>query len=145
VTLVLAAGNGQAKSPPLAVLDGSEVIDEKEPNNGFREAQDVEFGKVIRGAIQSPGDVDVYRFTGRAGQKVRIEVLAARAGSLLDSTLCLYDAVGHLVSTNDDSDLGSDSRLAVTLDSDGVYYISIADANDTGSLVHGYQLTVKAE
>lgn len=145
VTLVLATANGQAKSPPLAVLDAQNVIDEQEPNNGFREAQGVEFGKIIRGSIQSPGDIDVYRFTGRAGQKVRIAVLAARAGSLLDSTLSLYDGHGRLLSSNDDSQLGSDSLLAVTLPSDGVYYISIADANDTGSAVHGYQLTLKEE
>jgi hypothetical protein len=145
ITLVLATANGQAKSPPLLVLDAQDVIDEQEPNNGFREAQGVEFGKTIRGAIQAPGDVDVYRFTGRAGQKVRIEVLAARAGSLLDSTLSLYDARGRLLASNDDSDLGSDSLLVATLPADGVYSASITDANDTGSALHGYQLTLKTQ
>jgi hypothetical protein len=142
VTLVLATPNGQVKSPPIALLDAENAIDEQEPNNGFREAQPIEAGKVIRGSIQASGDVDVYRFTGRAGQKVRIEVLAARAGSLLDSTLSLYDAHGRLLSSNDDSDLGSDSLLAVILSSDGACYISITDANDTGSAVHGYQITL---
>ena len=145
VTLVLATATGQAKTPPLAVLDGQDVIDEQEPNNGFREAQPIEFGKTIRGSIQAPDDVDVYRFTGRAGQRVRIEVLAARAGSLLDSTISLYDTHYRSLFTNDDSDLGSDSLITATLPTDGIYYMSITDANDTGSPVHGYQLTFKEE
>ena len=141
--LILATPNGQAKSSPLIVLDPVNVIDEKEPNNGFREAQPIAFGKIVRGAIQAPGDVDVYRFEGRAMQKVRIEVLAARAASLLDSRLTLYDAAAHIVASNDDSDLGTDSLIVATLPADGVYYVCLTDANETGSALHGYQLTVK--
>jgi hypothetical protein len=95
--------------------------------------------------IQVPSDVDVYQFRGRVGQKVRIEVLAARAGSLLDSTITLYDSRGHVLFSNDDSELGSDSLLVETLPSDGTYYLSLTDANESGSVVHGYELTVKAE
>jgi hypothetical protein len=145
VTLVLATKEGEAKSPALHVLDASNVIDEQEPNDGFRQAQAIEFGKVVRGVIQVPSDVDVFQFRGRVGQKVRIEVLAARAGSLLDSTITLYDSRGHVLFSNDDSELGSDSLLVETLPSDGTYYLSLTDANESGSVVHGYELTVKAE
>ena len=145
VTLVLATDHGQAKTPPLALLDAQEVTDEKEPNDGFRQAQPVEIGKAIRGLIQAPGDVDVYQFIGRTGQKVRFEVLAARAGSLLDSTISLYDARGRVLASNDDSSLGNDSLLLVTLTSDGVYYLSVADANGTGSAVHGYLIKLEPQ
>ncbi len=142
IALVLLTPAGEVKSPPFHVLAAAAVIEEQEPNGGFATAQPVEIGKVIRGAIQAPEDVDVFRFQGRAGEGLRLEVLAARAGSLLDSSLALYDDRGHLLAGNDDSALGQDSLIEYKLPADGVYFVSITDAAGAGSPVHGYQLTI---
>ena len=45
------------------------VIAEKEPNNGFRQAQEIKVPQVVDGAIQSNQDVDMYRFEGTAGRR----------------------------------------------------------------------------
>jgi mono/diheme cytochrome c family protein len=47
------------------------------------------------GRIEKPGQVDTWRFVGKKGQRLVIEVLASRAGSPLDSTIEILDAQGH--------------------------------------------------
>src|SRR5262249_39917026 len=108
---VVAVGPGGESKPHPVRIDRTPVVAEKEPNDGFEQAQPVAVGKVGQGAISKPQDVDVYRFEGKAGQKVVLEVHAARFGSPLDSVLTLYDAGGAIIETNDDVADSTDSRL----------------------------------
>ncbi len=134
---------GQTKPHALLIETKLPVIGEKEPNEGFRQAQPIQVPQVVEGAIERPRDVDVFRIEGKAGQRLRLEVLAARYGSALDSLLTLYDADGREVARNDDADGSLDSRIEVRLPRDGTYYIGLIDAHDTGSPVHVYRLVVK--
>ena len=142
-TVVTPAGES---APHTLLVDKTPTVAEKEPNNGFRQAQAVAVPQVIDGAIGQAQDVDVYRFDGKAGQQLVVEVLAARYGSALDSILTLYDADGHTVASNDDLDgTTTDSRLEVTLAKAGVYYVSLIDAHDTGGPAHVYRLSIRAK
>jgi len=49
----------------------------------------------VNGRIDQPGDWDVFRFQGRAGQAIVAEVYARRLDSPLDSVLKLTDAKGQ--------------------------------------------------
>jgi hypothetical protein len=140
---VVATPTGETAAHTLLVETAIAVIAEKEPNNGFRQAQKIRLPQVVDGLIAQPRDVDVYAFSGRAGQKVVCEVLAARYGSALDSVLTLYDARGHELATNDDTDGSTDSRLAFTLPRTGTCFLSVIDAHDTGGPAHVYRLVVK--
>jgi hypothetical protein len=140
-TVVTPAGETAAHG--LLVETGIPVVPEKEPNNGFKNAQAIQVPQAVDGLIQHPRDVDVFRFDGKAGQKVVCEVLAARHGSALDSILTLYDAQGNEVASNDDSGETTDSRLEVTLPRAGTYYLSLIDAHDQGGPAHVYRLVVK--
>jgi Bacterial pre-peptidase C-terminal domain len=143
IVVVTPAGETEPRKVP--VLDAASVVQEKEPNDGFREAQPMEYGKTVLGAIGQEGDVDVFRLNGKAGRSIVAEVRAAKLGSPLDSLLTLYDARGQVVALNDDApgpDGGKDSRLAATFPSDGVYFLALSDANDHGSPVHSYRLVV---
>ncbi len=133
------------ESPPhkLLVEKSIPVIAEKEPNNGFKQAQPMALPQAVDGVIGQSQDVDVFRFEGKAGQRVVIEVLAARFGSALDSYLSVYDSAGRLLASCDDIEGSRDSRIALTLPKDGTYYVSVSDANDTGGVVHVYRLVVK--
>jgi hypothetical protein len=140
-TVVTPAGES---APHKLLVNKTPTISEKEPNNGFRQAQPVRVPQVIDGAIGQSQDVDVFRFDGKAGQELVIEVLAARYGSALDSYLTLYDADGQVISSNDDIDgTTTDSRIEATLPKAGVYYVSVIDAHDTGGPAHVYRLTVR--
>src|SRR5262249_40742924 len=129
---------------PLLV-DRDPVASEKEPNNGFRQAQPVQLGQTVEGQIAAAQDVDVYRFEGKEGQRVAVEVLAARYGSALDSLLTVYDADGRALASNDALDTTTaDSRVDLTLPKAGAYFVGVQDANDQGGPAHVYRLALQA-
>ncbi len=125
---------------------------EREPNNTPDNAQPVTLPVVIAGRIDEPGDVDVFRFEGSAGDRIVAEVHARRFDSPLDSLLIISDAAGNQIGFNDDhEDKGSglnthhaDSYLAVTLPATGVYYVHIADIQQNGGEAFGYRLRISA-
>src|SRR4051794_13461217 len=102
VSLVVVSPDGETTPHKLLVETTFPVVAEKEPNEGFKQFQDVKLPAVVEGTIGQPRDVDVFRFEGRAGQKVTGEVLAARHGSPLDALLTLYDAKGQQVAAGRD-------------------------------------------
>lgn len=138
------------------LIDAEPVIQEKEPNDGFGQSQLIEIGKAVEGTLHQGQNVDVYRFEGKAGDKLFCEVIAARRGSVLDSLLSLYDARQRLIATADDlpgsqvrttitgtEDLSRrDSRLEITLPSSGVFYLALQDAHDLGGPAHPYRLKI---
>src|SRR5262249_38904500 len=133
---------GKTKAHPLLVESKIPVVPEKEPNDGFRQAQVIQLPQVIEGAIDRAKDVDVFRFEGKAGQKLAFEVQAGRYGSALDAILTLYDANGQEVASKDAGD-SADPILEVTLPKAGTYYLSLMDAHDQGGVTHPYRLTVR--
>ena len=90
-------------------------------------AQPVTLPIIVNGRIDQPGDWDVFRFEGRAGEQIVAEVYARRLDSPLDSVLRLTDAAGRQLAFNDDhedkaSGLNThhaDSYLIATLPADG--------------------------
>ena len=137
--------DGDTNTNLLRVVEAKLLFDEKEPNGGFRKPNDIRLPQTMRGFIDPANDVDVFRFTGRAGQKIRVESLSARHGSTLDPILTLHDAAGHTLATSDDTKDGLDARLRITLPRDGGYFISVIDAHDRGGPTYGYLVTVGAE
>ena len=136
---------------PFAVDTLPECL-EREPNNSPENAQPVMLPIIINGRIDQPGDWDVFRFEGRAGDELVAEVYARRLDSPLDSVLKLTDAAGHQLAYNDDyEDKGSglnthhaDSYLSLTLPADGVYYLHLGDAQHQGGPEFAYRLRLSA-
>lgn len=132
-------------------VDAQPVVAEKEPNDGFTQAQSIEIGTTIEGTLHQPQNVDVFRFEGQAGEKLICEIVAARRGSALDATLTLFDSRRRLIDTADDlpsddttrSDWSlRDARLEITLPSAGTFFLVLQDANDSGGPAHPYRLQV---
>lgn len=140
----LVALNPVGASQPLAlrVLGPGPMVEEREPNPGFRKAQRIESGVTIRGAIQPANDVDVFAFTARAGQRLRLEIQAARLGSLHDPLLTVYDGAARVLAVNDDLPGTTDAGLTVAFPAAGDYFICLQDAHDRGSPLHPYLLYV---
>ncbi len=135
--------DGTTAPAVLRVIEAAALVEEREPNGSFREAQPVELGKTVRGVVKEDKDVDVFQFAGRAGQKIAAEVIAGRGASLLDSSLTLTDVRGQFLATNDDSGGTRDSALTFTLPADGPYFFSVIDAQDRGTAWHSYEFIVK--
>jgi WD40 repeat protein len=128
----------------IALLAADKVIEEKEPNGSFREAQSAELGKTVRGKIQADLDVDVYQIQGQAGQQFHGEIMAARALSSFDPTVTLYDAKGVQLAQYDDARDSRDPQWDFKFPADGVYFLSLTDAHEKGGDWHSYDLVLSA-
>jgi len=125
---------------------------EKEPNNDAATAQRVKLPLVVNGRIDRPGDWDVFRFEGKAGETVVAEVYARRLDSPLDSVLRLTDAAGQQLAFNDDSPDESaglethhaDSRIMLVLPATGSYYLYLGDTQQKGGPEYAYRLRIGA-
>jgi len=123
---------------------------EIESNDGIENAQKIDLPQIINGRIEQPGDIDLFRFEGRANDEVVAEVIARRLGSPLDSLLRLYDASGHILAWNDDGENEeagllthhADSVIEAKLPENGTYRIQVADAQRHGGKAYGYRLRV---
>jgi hypothetical protein len=144
VSLSIVTPKGTTAPVNLEVLPAASLADEKEPNDGFDTAQPLEPGKRMQGTISRAADVDVYRFSDKSGRSLRATVTAAQKGSPLDGVLTLFDERRHQLGTNDDAD-GKDPRLAFRVPADGTYYLVVSDANNNGSPMHAYQLTIEPD
>lgn len=140
--LTAVAATGVSPSYLVKVLGQDELIEDKEPNDGFKSAQPISIGKTIVGTIHEPRNVDVFELKGQAGQKLTIEIIASQAGSLLDPFLTVYDASGQVLKGSDDSK-GRDALVEVVPRTAGSVFICVQDANDAGGTHFGYLLNVK--
>ncbi|MHC4953074.1 MAG: PPC domain-containing protein [Planctomycetota bacterium] len=137
-------------NPVLYAVDDLPERIEAEPNDEANEAQWLPIPTIVNGRIARPGEVDWYRFRGRVGQEIVIEVNARRLGSPLDSLIQLTDAAGHNVAWNDDHPDKSaglvthqaDSYLRAKLLATESYYIRVTDAQRQGGASFAYRLRV---
>src|SRR5262249_3239804 len=81
---VCAAGVSSPRSFVVGLLTEQQ---EKESNDGLDAAEAVPLEVVVNGRIEKPGDVDCYRFTARAGQRIVLECQAERIDSQLRAVL----------------------------------------------------------
>jgi hypothetical protein len=136
---------------PFAV-DTLPECEEKEDNDSPATAQNLMLPIIVNGRINHPGDQDVFRLEGQAGQEIVAEVYARRLDSPIDSTLALTDTSGKQIAFNDDCEDKSsglnthhaDSYLRATLPSDGAYFLRISDAQRHGGDEYAYRLRVSA-
>ncbi len=142
LALVVINPEGETAPYSLTIVAAGSLVAEKEPNGGFRQAQELSFGKTIRGGIGEPNDVDVFRFTGQKNERIVATVTAARQGASLDGILTLYNSAGQILATSDDSEFGADPLLNARLPAAGTYFLSLIDAHDRGSAMHVYLLSL---
>lgn len=141
-TLVVVSEGGRSVPYPLFLLPSQGSVNEKEPNSGFREAPALEKSQIIRGALESNGDVDVFQCEMRAGDRLHVEVFADRLGSTLDGSLAIYDADGNLQTTNDDT-YGRDPLVQLVSPKIGRHYIALSSVNERAAPTHLYLLKIQ--
>jgi hypothetical protein len=131
-------------------VDTLPELAEKEPNNQPKNAQDVTPPIIVNGRLSEPGDWDVFRFKGRAGEEIVAEVFARRLDSPLDSVLKLTDSTGRQLAFNDDfQDKGAallthqaDSQISAKLPANGTYYLHLGDGQQKGGPEYVYRLRI---
>lgn len=114
---------------------------------GAAGAVDLAYGDQISGEICPPGDVDYYRFSGLAGDRIVVDIDAQSLGSDLDAVLHLLDGDGASpLASHDDEVVGVlfDPHLGYRLPRDGDYYLKLLawDHPGAGGSRYSYDLSL---
>jgi hypothetical protein len=144
VPFSIVSPGGESKPHPLIVKDDTPIVVEKEPNDGFKQAQPITVPCIVEGGVRQAQDVDVFRFEGKKGEQLVFEVQANRFGSPLDGILTLYDDAGRVLAGADDSAGSLDPILRVSLPHSGGYFLSLIDAHDQGGEFFVYRLIARS-
>ena len=142
--LIAVGGGGESTPYTLLIRDSLPAVVEKEPNDGFDQAQALTPPCAVEGTVKSERDVDVFQFAGKKGEIVVVEIQAAKFGSPLDPIVTVYDDRRRVVDSADATTGKPDPVVTLTLPRDGPYYISVMDANDLGGPNFGYRLIVRS-
>jgi hypothetical protein len=125
---------GLVVATPAGIADPVFLLVDELPSvadDGGNHAADKAQALTLPVAVDGIGDgsrSDHYAFAGRAGQRVAIEVVAARLGQAFDPVVRLLDpAGGELAWADDDAVVGADCRFAVTLPATGTYVVELHD------------------
>lgn len=111
-------------------------------NNSAEGSQPLQLPATVNGTLPGP-DRDFFRFEGRKGQRLVIEVEARRAGSALDPVVRLLTAEKKQIAiSNDTHGLGVDCRLDVSLPDSGPYYLMVHDARFSRQEQNFYRLKI---
>lgn len=105
---------------------------EREPNDAGTPGK-VTLPAALVGALGSPGDVDAFAFSAKAGEEMVFQVVARPVGSRLDSVVRLLDGSGKVLAENNDLDLSRDSVLTWHFAAAGVYTVTIEDVEHGGA------------
>ncbi|QDV21487.1 putative subtilase-type serine protease precursor [Gimesia panareensis] len=125
---------------------------EKKDNDSYDTAQEVTIPSTVCGICEKSEDLDCYKFKGKKGQEVTIQVYAQRVTEaihtmqtsgvyLMDSILTLYGPQKQIVAQNDNY-IKSDSLITFKLPSDGEYVFEIRDARYVGTGKYAYCIEV---
>ncbi len=134
---------GTTGSVTFAVGDWPEV-GQAEPNNTHREAQKLTLPCTVTGAMDQPGDTDVFGFTAAAGDEIVFEILASPLRSRLQPVLRITDASGGTVVESKARFGKADALLGHRFDRAGDYYLELRDFESAGGGGVHYRLNVGA-
>ncbi|MDD3154911.1 MAG: PPC domain-containing protein [Victivallaceae bacterium] len=109
-------------------------------------------GAVI-GGVLAQGKTETFRFQGKKGDAVVLQVAARSVGSPLDGTLRVRDSRGKVIAQGDDTpsalNIGSfmqqvDPRIAFTVPEDALYTVELSDVAGQGGADYFYYLKAGA-
>lgn len=130
------AGNHRIRArTPLAMtnaqsfyVEETKAINEKEGNDTYLDAQQVDVPNIIAGSMNKMNDNDVFAFDAKEGEELTFEVVASAIGSGIDSRLSILDTDGNILCESIDFEDGRDARMGYRFPEDGTYFLQITDS-----------------
>ena len=117
-------------------------IIEQEPNNNAADSQSIPINHSILGVIKNE-DVDTYRLSCKAGQRINIEIEAIRLGYPLDPVVSISNEQNFLLASSDDSSFAAqDGVISLMIPVDGDYFVSVSEASYRGDDNSNYRLHI---
>lgn len=108
--------------------------------NNRKQPQRVEVPVTVSGHIAAAGETDVYEFSLKKGQKLRMGIEASTLASPLDAVLRLTDHNGKLVKQAQAKKIGANAELNITAKGNTTYRIEITDLHGRGGKRFFYRL-----
>ena len=105
---------------------------ESEPNDTVDAAMNTPLDKVVNGRLEKPGDIDCYRFSAEAGQRVVLELWSERIDSKLRGVLELCDLLGKRITVSRGQAGTMDPLIDFVVPSDGTYVVKVFDQTFAG-------------
>ncbi|MGE0761494.1 MAG: hypothetical protein AB7O38_31055, partial [Pirellulaceae bacterium] len=133
-------GRFGVSNPRAFVVGPYAEIKEPGGNAQLASAPDVAVNTTINGACDA-NQIDHYKVSLRAGQRVLFDCAAARIDSRLSPALVLYDANGQEVARVRDSVQG-DAMLELKPERDGEFRVAVYDFTYRGGADYFYRLTI---
>jgi hypothetical protein len=100
------------------------AVTEQEPNDDPQDLRAVDWPVLVSGRLETPRDVDLYRFHGKTGQRLNLNLLAARNWSTADLSLAIVDAAGRGL-RQDEGTFIWDPYISFTCPADGEYVAAV--------------------
>ena len=142
---VRAVGAGGVSNLALVRIDTLDQVAEHEPNDAIDQPTLIPRGSAAWGVLKAQ-DLDYFRFEGKAGERLTIDLEAQRLGSPVVPVLTLMTATGSaLAQARETRGLEHDARIAATLRADGVYVVQVRDTLYEGGDAAAYRLRVSGE
>ena len=105
-------------------------VTEAESHGKMAEAQPIETPGAVNGVINTPGEIDFYRFAAKKGEVLDIHCYARQLRSPLDSVVQVFRIGKNFIAENDDAG-GPDSYLRFTAPEDGDYAVNVPINSNT--------------
>ncbi len=116
-----------ASDVQYVMIDDLGTVTDQGNNHSIGAAQQIDIPTGVEGVVDGP-QFDYYRFAGSEGQRLSVEVIAARLGSELDAVVRLLRPDGReLIVADDDASFGADCRFSLQLPDDGEYLLEVRD------------------
>lgn len=131
---------GASNSRRFVVGTREEVL-EDDANNTPDVAKPLEIGKVLNGRADRATDIDWFRFTATAGQRIVFDCRSERIDSRMDPTLEIYDTTGRRRLEFARNVRGRDAVLVFEVPADGEYLLRVLDQTFSGGNDYFYRLT----
>lgn len=129
-------------SSPRTFVVGKQVeSSESEPNDSFEQASPAQIGGVINAQAAAPADVDYFRFTAQAGQRVLLRTWAKRMESRMQPVISLFDAKRQQLPLKS-STVRGDPQLDFTAPETGDYFLKVTDFAYGGGPAFGYRIAL---
>lgn len=130
------------ESTAKVLVSADPVVLEQEPNPPTQ-PQTVTPPVMASGVIGQAKDVDAWKFTAKASQRLSIRLSAVSLGSALDAVVRIFDAAGQKLSEVDDAVQDeADVVLEFTAPKDGDYVVSVTDRFSHGGPGYWYVLSL---
>ena len=137
-----AEGAGGISNLLIVRVDRWPQTAEVEPNDVPAQATPIALNSAGYGVLAAQ-DLDHFRFEGRAGQRVAIEVEARRLGTAIVPVVTLFNARGQaLAQGREDRSGNGDCRLLFALPADGTYVVQVRDNMYDGGATARYRVRV---